>query len=639
MANPPESDSKNALNRSKYRLLGLVGQGQFGRVFCAAHRQTGQLVALKNLDRDRFPTAQFLRELRFLLSLKHPNIVMFKAVEHTATGRYLVMDYCEGGTLRSLMVEEGGLNLPQSLKLVIDILSGLGHAHDHQIVHCDIKPENILLNVTPTGWTARISDFGIARLTQELADHRLSNTGSPAYMAPERFYGQYSPTSDLYSVGILLYELLAGHRPFSGTPGELMTAHLNLPVTFPGTVPAIWQPILNTALQKLSARRYRSAQEMRDAILATALAANLLDSDVNLSPLLKSVTLHCSTAFHAQYQETLRSPIHELCSAEYQSQRFVFRSSHEQVTFQDWSQQKPAQTDYTPQPEVWHLAPLPASVTQLIFRPQGCFVVLEKSLHLIAPEKRPSEGQTFVLTPQLVWELPLSSMVAIEAKGRWLAVLMQDMEEGLQLRFDRIPQSAVRMTITPHPLPLTLPTDTLDGVRLLALDAHHVAVLTDIGHPPRHPIVLTQSKKLPDCKTEVQIFCRRGQRIGAVFLPLHLKQILLTSRPYRLLAVDRHNPDVLALIDLKPYRILRIGVDITPTFLAEAPWGYLLADRAGKIILLDTEGQKVGCLNAPEPITAIAALGQHQIVIATWNDTQGNLYTVNLKEVDVDLIF
>ncbi|MCY7392636.1 MAG: serine/threonine protein kinase, partial [Leptolyngbyaceae cyanobacterium CAN_BIN12] len=187
------------LYHSNYRLLGLIGQGQFGRVYCASHRKTGRLVALKELNRDRFSTRNFLRELRFLLSLQHSNIVTCQALEHTATGRYLVMDYCESGTLRSLLSEEIQLQPLQGLSLIAQILAGLDHAHQREIVHCDIKPENILLTATATGWTARITDFGIARLSQELSTDGFGNTGSPAYMAPERFYGQHSPASDLYA--------------------------------------------------------------------------------------------------------------------------------------------------------------------------------------------------------------------------------------------------------------------------------------------------------------------------------------------------------------------------------------------------------------------------------------------------------
>ena len=97
---------ETALQHSKYRILRLVGQGQFGRVFCAIHRKTGRLVALKELDRQRLSTHNFLRELRFLLSLQHPNIVTCQALEYSQTGRFLVVDYCEGGTLRNWMQSE-----------------------------------------------------------------------------------------------------------------------------------------------------------------------------------------------------------------------------------------------------------------------------------------------------------------------------------------------------------------------------------------------------------------------------------------------------------------------------------------------------------------------------------------------------
>jgi serine/threonine-protein kinase len=308
------------LRHSKYRLLGLVGQGQFGRVFCAVHRPTGKLVALKSLERERFPTHKFLRELRILLSLQHPNIVTCQALEQTATGRYLVMDYCEGGTLRSLMLDDVRLSLPQSLKLVADILLGLAHAHDRGIVHCDIKPENILLNVTPTGWNARISDFGIARISQEFNHQDFGNTGSPAYMAPERFYGQYSVTSDLYSVGILLFELLVGHRPFSGTPTELMSAHLNCPVQIPDHVSPVWHPLLTKALQKLSARRFQSAGEMLSALRIAALQPSgfQLDQQVR-QPLLQPTFTLPTSQLRSQVQEPIASPILELAPIQVQS--------------------------------------------------------------------------------------------------------------------------------------------------------------------------------------------------------------------------------------------------------------------------------------------------------------------------------
>ncbi|MGI0490496.1 serine/threonine-protein kinase [Alkalinema pantanalense CENA528] len=250
---------------SKYRLLGLIGRGQFGRVHCAIHRSTGQLVALKELDPVRFPTHQFLRELRFLLTLHHPNIVTCWACEHSPTGRYLVMDYCEGGTLRNLLDAYGSLPITLALSIVEDILAGLAHAHACGIIHCDIKPENILLHLHDQGWTARLSDFGIARLSQELTPHS-GFTGSPAYMAPERFYGQQSMTADTYAVGVLLYEMLVGDRPFTGTPGALMAAHFSQAVCFPGNIPEALQRFLRKALAKLQAQRFQSAGEMLVAL-------------------------------------------------------------------------------------------------------------------------------------------------------------------------------------------------------------------------------------------------------------------------------------------------------------------------------------------------------------------------------------
>ena len=270
---------------SQYQILEQIGQGQFGRVFRAVHTKTQELVALKELDRQRFSTKLFLRELGFLVTLRHPNIVTCQALEYSQTGRYLVMDYCEGGNLRQLMESEGQISLTQILALIADILMGLEHAHNCDIVHCDLKPENILLKPRHDGWTACISDFGIARFSQENdCTTGLGDTGSPAYMAPERFYGHYSFASDLYAIGIILFELVVGQRPFSGTPGELMLSHLNQPVEVPDTVPFFLRSIILKTLQKLPNRRFPSAAQMLQSV---RLAAEVLDA-VQGSPEKKS---------------------------------------------------------------------------------------------------------------------------------------------------------------------------------------------------------------------------------------------------------------------------------------------------------------------------------------------------------------
>ena len=256
---------------TKYRIIKLVGQGQYGRVFCAVDKQSRKVVALKELNKNRFPTNKFLRELYFLSSLRHPNIITFQGLEHTQNTRYIVTDFCEGGTLRSLMQLEEPLSLVHGLKLIADVLAGLDHAHKRDVVHCDVKPENILLSMNATDWIARISDFGVAKVSHVSADQQQGVcTGSPAYMAPERFYGNYSPASDLYAVGVMLFELAVGYRPFSGLPGELMSAHINQPVEIPNTVSYLLRSVISTAMQKLPNRRFPSAAEMLKSVqLAT----------------------------------------------------------------------------------------------------------------------------------------------------------------------------------------------------------------------------------------------------------------------------------------------------------------------------------------------------------------------------------
>ncbi len=203
--------------KSNYKILGLVGRGQFGKVFAAIDRHSGILVALKELNSKQLSTSSFLREFNFLVTLDHFNLVRCRALEHRQNNRYIVMDYCEGGTLRHFLDYSPQLTLKQSLKLIIDLLSGLKFAHGKGIIHRDIKPENILLKVSDRFWTAHISDFGIAKLHQETNPQGvMGDTGSPAYMAPEQFYGKYSYSCDLYAVGIILYELVVGKRPFSG---------------------------------------------------------------------------------------------------------------------------------------------------------------------------------------------------------------------------------------------------------------------------------------------------------------------------------------------------------------------------------------------------------------------------------------
>ncbi len=650
------------LRCSKYRILGLVGQGQFGRVYCASHRKTGRLVALKELDKERFPTHKFLRELRFLLSLQHTNIVSCQALEHTATGRYLVMDYCEGGTLRNLIEEDVRLHPAQGLKLVLDVLAGLEHAHNRGIIHCDIKPENILLTVQANGWLARISDFGIARLSQEISKDGTGNTGSPAYMAPERFYGQHFQSSDLYAVGVLLFELLTGYRPFSGLPAELMSAHLNHPLKIPETIPAELRIILQTALQKLPARRYHSALEMHRAVEAAAatLAPNLTNNWQDGS-LLKPANQSSACAFVFSQKEPLSTVVRQLVVApdEYisgspqpnriRSQKYYSNPASDPPLHQIYQicdhrvgRQTYAAGTLTSTSATLTTVRLPEAIQELLVRPQGCFAVTERSVYLlpdesfkpdIRPDTAPPDPKPLQqkkvsptlprpIVPQLIAEFSTDFVATIAPGGEWMATAALEPNQA---------NSSLRIWHLSQMQPIKPVRHSLAYLfQLLALDSRHFATFS-------HNV---------DCQTNTCItgltiagFTRRGIPIGALHLPLPLQRVIPTLTPYRLLALEPGRPNSIVLLDLKPLRLNRLGVEIAPTLVAATTWGYVLVADDGQIVLLDKYGQSVGRIGGPANPTAIALPTPHILILATWSNDQGYLYTVDLQQLDLEILF
>jgi serine/threonine-protein kinase len=632
------------LKRSKYRLLGLVGQGQFGRVYCASHRKTGHLFALKELNRDRFPTHKFLRELRFLLSLQHPNIVTCHALEHTSTGRYLVMDYCEGGTLRNLIENDTRLRPVYALKLVADILAGLAHAHSRGIVHCDIKPENILLTLQPQGWIARISDFGIARLYQEIGTGEGNATGSPAYMAPERFYGQYSYASDLYAVGIILYELLVGHRPFSGVPNELMSAHLNRPVKIPDQVPAPLRSILLTALQKLQARRFRSATEMLNAVQTVRAS---LQSELNANwtgvSLLQAAEPLPVCPYHSLQQEQFQAAIAQLFSVvatqpltqtEFARQTQarssanpvnlpqaqLYRVSDDRISWQSYNPDTLALTPTS----LLHSVRLPAPVRSIALCSQGGIAQTDRSLYLLSRDlvypQAVSSGSASV--PALVAEFSYDFTWAIAASGEWLVTA--------EAQPDRIQQTVSLWNLRSASLS-TCSLGAIDhAFQLLPLDARHLAVAC-------HQANAQDSSEFTG--VTLRLFTRRGRAIGAFSLPIPLRSVRLGLAPYQLLALESGDRPSVLLITLKPLRIQRLSVEIAPVLFATASWGYVLMAADGQIALLDQYGQEIGRIAGPAGPTAIASLPPCGLLIATWNGQQGCLHTIDLRLLDLDLVF
>ncbi len=615
-----------------------MGQGQFGQVFCAVHRHTGQLVALKNLEQKRFPTHQFLRELRFLLSLQHPNIVTCFAIEHTKTGRYLVMDYCEGGTLRGLMAEDHHVRPNHSLKLVANILMGLEHAHQKGIVHCDIKPENILLRLEPKGWVAKISDFGVARLSQELSKQGGNNTGSPAYMAPERFYGQYSQTSDLYSVGILLFEMLAGYRPFSGAPGALMDAHLNQTVKFPDSIPEPLRPVIKTSLEKLSARRYATATGMLAALRGAAdrMGISLEGSPLSFeAPSIETRAVPMACSFQSQGHYRLKVPAQYLahgtsgagCTTPH---ILACYASQTHIGYRLQS----AQT--------WNVLQVPEYIQQVALRPAGCFAVTAHAVYQI-----PEPGKVHEQQPVLVHQFSQDCVATLEQHGKWVAVV-SDMrpivpKTGFStLSFHPLPHHAGSGFLSPQPIALRKAGQASSLLQAIALDEGHVAVFSDLP-PSQNGAAGSREAHHHDTRhasgTYIEVIARRGKRIGALSLPMLLGCVVPTKTPYRLLATDQYDLYSILQIDLKPFRVARFAVQIIPKFIAAAQWGYVVMNQQGHIMLLDQTGCQINRIEGPSNPTAIALYDPSGLLIATWEDGQGHLYSVDLKDLDVDILF
>ena len=259
------------LLRNRYRIDAKLGEGGMGVVYRAHDSLLQRPVAIKTLSPALFGeegTRRILREAQSAAKLNHPHIVsIFDAVEEG--GQFaIVMELVEGQTLRELLP----LPAPRLVEITLQVLEGLEYAHGQGIVHRDIKPENIL--VTPDG-VAKLMDFGLARSEGR---SRLTVTGmvvgTVAYLAPEQALGgQVDGRSDLYALGAVLYEAVAGRPPFeSEDPISVITQHINVPPVAPhwhnpGVPPGLENVILKL-LAKDPTRRYQSAREVLDALTA-----------------------------------------------------------------------------------------------------------------------------------------------------------------------------------------------------------------------------------------------------------------------------------------------------------------------------------------------------------------------------------
>jgi serine/threonine-protein kinase len=228
-----------AVLQGRYRIVELIGDGAMGSVYRADHLALGRAVAVKFLHAriasDPEARRRFDVEARAMSRVAHPNLVTVSDFGVEGATPYLVMELLVGRSLRDLLHTEGRLAPPRAVAVVRQVLAGLAHAHGHGIVHRDVKPENLLISaVEGLGEHVRVLDFGLARLRDDTSGMTVASglaVGTPSYMSPEQWLClAVDARTDVYTVGILLHELITGRKPFvAEQPVDMMRLHRDTP--------------------------------------------------------------------------------------------------------------------------------------------------------------------------------------------------------------------------------------------------------------------------------------------------------------------------------------------------------------------------------------------------------------------------
>src|SRR5690349_13311165 len=253
----------------KYRIIEPLGSGGFGTVYLAEDTWIDKRVAIKVPHRQGLDFGELLREPRLLASLNHPNIVTVITAEKQDNVFFIVMEYVPGETLETIIVNRGALDLPLALDYTCQIANAVEHAHKQGVIHRDLRPANVF--VTEKG-LLKVGDFGTSRFL-EIAAHGTTVIGSPPYMAPEQFEGRAVFASDLYSLGVTLYQMLTGSLPYdTPTPsdldrlrrGELVSsARLRNPA-----IPKTIDDVILRALSPDVGSRYQRSEDLLQDLLA-----------------------------------------------------------------------------------------------------------------------------------------------------------------------------------------------------------------------------------------------------------------------------------------------------------------------------------------------------------------------------------
>jgi eukaryotic-like serine/threonine-protein kinase len=254
----------------KYRILSPLGSGGFGTVYLAEDTWIDKKVALKVPHRQQgLDFAELLQEPRLLAALNHPNIVSVLTAEKQDGIFFIVMEYVPGDTLENEIAREGALELTRALDFTCQICNAVDHAHRQGVIHRDLRPGNVL--VTENGFI-KVADFGTSRFL-EIAAHGTTVIGSPPYMAPEQFQGKAVFASDIYSLGVTMYQMLTGVLPYeTPAPGEIEKLMTGVLVSAPRVknprIPKAINDVVLHAMRPEPAERYQRAGDLLEELLA-----------------------------------------------------------------------------------------------------------------------------------------------------------------------------------------------------------------------------------------------------------------------------------------------------------------------------------------------------------------------------------